>query len=141
VATIIRNDLIGFYGHKAAYPIINTVVIGDLVDSDGNALIDLQGILDDIRKDIDEEKPQPQLMTIATPGAVLEAVVGTCDACEDFIEKSRVLDLRVQEAKAREEEAEAGRYEARLSKKPPNLNDPIATRNQGPIRVTVKQEK
>jgi len=41
-------------------------------------------------------------------------MVGECDACEEFIRHSRGFDLRVQKAKALEEESEAKRYQARV---------------------------
>jgi hypothetical protein len=141
VAAIIRNELLGFYGHKAAYPIVDLDATSALVDANGKQLINLTSIISAIRTDIQAEKPTPQLVSLPTPGAVLEAAIGECDACEDFIQKTRALDLRTQEAKAREEEAEAARFEARQAKAQPDLDDPLAARNQGAIRIVLKEEK
>lgn len=59
-----------------------------------------------------------------THGTVLEAMLGECDACDDFIQQSRLLDLRTNEAKTRQEEAEARRRELRLEATPPDLSPP-----------------
>jgi hypothetical protein len=73
------------------------------------------------------------------PGTVLEAMVGQCDACEDFIQKSREFDLRTQDAKARQEEAEADRRRLRLEAEPPDLSDPRAT-SAGTVTVNVSEK-
>jgi hypothetical protein len=52
---------------------------------------------------------------------VLEAVTGRCDGCEDYIQESRITDLRKQAADAGQKEAEARRREARLDATPPGL--------------------
>ncbi len=126
IATSIENELLGFYGDRAAYPLRDIKAVPELP-------------LEEIIKGADEEiqtEHTPMLITLPTPGLVLEATVGQCDACEDFIDNSRVIELRQQEAKARQEEAEAGRREARLVATPPDLSDPHPTA-PAEIRVTI----
>jgi hypothetical protein len=103
VASIIDNDLLGFFGHKAAYPIKNLEAVKSWLD------------FEQILRQVEPATPAPQLVTLPTQGTVLEAIVAECDACEDFIRQSRVLDLRTQEAKSKQEEAEADRRERRLT--------------------------
>lgn len=57
-------------------------------------------------------------------GTILEAIVGDCDACEDFVRKSRELDVRLQTANADKEASEATRFRTRLEQVPPDLSDP-----------------
>jgi hypothetical protein len=106
IATIIENELLGFYADRAAYPLRQT---DNLQDS-----LDLDEIIDEARKLIDAEPSPPVLLAMPTPGILLEAVTGQCDACEDFIHKSRLIDLRAQNARAKQEEAEADRRRARV---------------------------
>lgn len=77
-------------------------------------------------------------MTLPTQGTVLESIVGDCDSCEDFIQQSRLIDLRVQEANARQKEQEANRQKLRLEQDPPLLDDPHE--RQGAIRVKLEKD-
>jgi hypothetical protein len=59
----------------------------------------------------------------------VEPSLGTCDACEPFIEEHRVLDLEfrraevdLQKARALQEAAEADRFQKRIAKD--ELDDP-----------------
>lgn len=108
VATILDNDLVGFLGHKAAYPIRDVDVAAV------KPWIDFADLKQKAKDELEREESKPQLITLPTHGTILEAIVGECDACEDFIKQSRVIDLRVQEAKAQEEESEAARYKKRV---------------------------
>jgi hypothetical protein len=108
VASILDNDLVGFLGHKAAYPIREAGLEAVKPWIDFPALT--SQALDVLRAD----EPPPALITLPTHGTILEAIVGECDACEDFIRQSRIIDLRVQEAKAQAEESEAARYRKRV---------------------------
>ncbi len=129
VAAVLDNDLLGFLGHKSAYP------INDLKPLSKAITIDLEEML----KDVSIPAGDPQLVSVPTQGTVLEAMVGQCDACEEFIHISRDLDLRTQEAKARQEEAEADRRQARLDAEPPDLSDPRAT-SAGTVTVNVGEK-
>jgi len=102
VATILDNELRGFLGHKAAYPINDLEAVKPWID------------FDEMKKTISIPPGEPQLVTLPTQGTILEAIIGECDACEDFIQQSRVLDLRTQDAKTRQEESEAARFEKRV---------------------------
>jgi hypothetical protein len=112
VADILENEVLGFLAHKAAYPIIDPNTVKPWVDFEAET------------RDLTYEPAEPQFITLPTQGTILEAVVGECEACEDFIVQSRLIDLRVQEAKAEQEEAEAKRREMRLNAQPPDLSDP-----------------
>lgn len=59
---------------------------------------------------------------LPTPGMTIESRLGRCSAAEDFIEKSRAIELRRLDATARQAESEAARLEARLAAK--KLDDP-----------------
>ena len=73
-----------------------------------------------------------------TPGLIMESIVGDCDGCEDFIRDGRALELRRDEASARQQEAEATRFERRQSANPPDLDDPVQ-RPSPEIRVRLEQ--
>jgi hypothetical protein len=113
VAAVLDDEVRGFLGHKSAYRLLDPQVI---------KAIDLAHVAESAKARLDASLPAPYLVTVPTPGTVLEAMVGQCDACEDFIQQSRVFDLRTQEAKARGEEAEARRRELRLDATPPDLS-------------------
>lgn len=79
----------------------------------------------------DLAKRQATRITLSTGGTQLEAAVGQCSACEDFIDQHRKHDLaiRAEEAqqaveKTRQVKAEADRLDARLKQTPPLLDDP-----------------
>lgn len=128
VAGILDNDLLGFLGHKAAYPINNIDAV--------KYWVDFRQLLNDVQP----TTPQPQLITLPTQGTVLETIVAECDACEDFIQKSRVFDLRTQEAKAKQEEAEARRRKMRLDNQPPDLSDPQDTLKGGRVVINIEDD-
>jgi hypothetical protein len=102
ISAILDNNVLGFLGHKAAYPITNLGVVKPWVD------------FEEIKNSISIPPGEPQLVTLPTQGTVLEAIVGECDGCEDYIHESRAIDLRVQDAKAKQEESEANRYQKRV---------------------------
>jgi hypothetical protein len=103
VAAVLENNLRGFLGSKAAFPITDRAAVGGQIDFDT--------IIGNVAP---EEPAVPQLVTLPTQGTLLDAIVGECDACEEFIQQSRLIDLRVQEAKAKAEESEAERYGKRI---------------------------
>jgi hypothetical protein len=115
IASVIENELLGFYGDRAAYPLRDVSTIAE---------VNLADVIGEADKEVRGAKDAPFLISMPTPGLLLEAIVGDCNACEDFIERSRLLDLRQQEAKARQEEAEADRRAQRLAAVPPDLSDP-----------------
>jgi hypothetical protein len=113
---LIDNELLGFIGNRAAFPIrdINAV----------RRWINYGPILDRARKEIANQKVRPVLVALPAPGSMLQTVLGVCDGCEDYIQQSRLIDLRTQDAKAKQEEQEARRRQFRLDAQPPDLSDP-----------------
>lgn len=124
VAGILANDILGFVGHKVAFGISNPDAF--------KAQVDLAGLAQSIT--VPEEAPR--LITVPTQGTILEASLGSCYACDDFIKASRDEDLRLQRANAASAEAEALRRELRLQQSPPNLDDPQGLRGSG-VSITV----
>jgi hypothetical protein len=106
VSGILGGELLGFLGHKSALPITDLESV--------KRWVDFPALISDVTTSMAHDEPPPQLIAMPTQGTVLEAILGTCDGCEDFIRESRVIDLRVQDAKARQEESEAGRFEKRV---------------------------
>ncbi|MFQ5846208.1 MAG: hypothetical protein ACE5IQ_00885 [Candidatus Methylomirabilales bacterium] len=102
VAAILQNEILGLLGHKAAYRLTDLEAVEPWVK------------FEEMRNGISAEPGEPQLVTLPTPGTVDEAVLGECDVCEPFIQQSRLIDLRVQDAKAKQEESEAARYGKRV---------------------------
>jgi hypothetical protein len=125
IATVIENELLGFHADKAAYPLRQTANL--------QSALDLDKVLAEARKEVEAEPPPPTLVSVPTPGVLLEAMTGQCDACEDFIRESRVIDLRAQEAKASQEEAEADRRKQRLAAN--DLSEPLTAPGKLVIEV------
>ena len=106
IANLIENELIGFYADKAAYPLRRIKGLQDDVD--------LADVLADVDKLIAEGPPPSMLVTMPTPGTLMEAIVGECDACETYIRDSRAIDLREQAARASQAEVEAVRRQTQI---------------------------
>lgn len=124
VASVLENEILGFLGHKVAFRLINADAVSDQIDfaalASGVAL---------------EERPA-QLITVPTQGTILEASIGQCDACETFIQESRIIDLQVQRANAAKADLESRRLQMRLDANPPDLSDPGASTGKT-VTVTV----
>ncbi len=118
VAAVLGTDVLGFLGHKQGFAVIEPQAI---------KAIDFNGVISTVREQFDADPPAPRLLTLPTGGTILEAIVGECDGCEEYVHQSRAIDLRLQEAKAKQEEVEASRREMRLNAEPPDLSDPNAT--------------
>ncbi|GAA4374883.1 hypothetical protein GCM10023152_18130 [Agromyces bauzanensis] len=131
-ASQIENELIGFHGDRGAFPLREPFTIEE---------IDLANLIEEIdadRKKLeDESKVQPILISMPTPGTLLEAVTGECDACETYIDESRAIDVRLQGARAAIEEVEADRRRQRVADH--DLSDPSPPSN-ATLVVEVKQE-
>jgi hypothetical protein len=108
----VDNDVLGFIGDKAVLPFRTEVEPSVHSWFRGNVL-DNAGL---------REEPTPFPVTLPTPGVTLEARLGQCSACEDFIEDTRALDLDLRRAQLRQAQAEADRLEARV--KASELEDP-----------------
>jgi hypothetical protein len=78
-------------------------------------------LLSDLRDQIEVPDLTDTVM-LPSPGMTIESRLGTCSACEDFIERSREIELRRLGAMAQQAELEAARMQARL--KAQQLGDP-----------------
>jgi hypothetical protein len=99
-------------------------------------------VLPDLSKEIakadtslSDAQLKPRLVTMPTAAHVLEAIIGGCPACEDFIRESRALDLQTQKGKADQETFKAERLRKRLDQNPPLLDDPNALSSGVTINV------
>lgn len=113
VSAMLENRILGFLGRKAAYRLTDPAAIKD---------VDFANLIDEALRAQGDDAPAPLLVTLPTQGTLLEAMLGQCDSCDDFIQQSRVIDLRTQEAKARSDEAQARRLAMRLDAG--DLSDP-----------------
>ena len=116
ILDVVDNELLGFMGNRGAYPIHDLTAV--------EPWIDFAPILKQAQSDVDNQQVKLRLLTLPAPGTVLQAVVSECYGCEEYIAESRSADLRMQAAKARQEELEAKRREERLAAQPPDLSDP-----------------
>ncbi len=112
---------------------------------------ELKRFADDILDDLSATEVGERRIDLPTPGIALETRLGSCDACEPFIARSREIDLAQRREQVRAAEAatdlqqlEARRYAARLDGTEPRLDDP-RTSDEGvrlrldPVRVVVEQ--
>ena len=106
VAALIENRLLGFLGDYAAYPLrtLNAVQV-----------VDLEKVLRKMREALKEFESIAVHIPMPSDGQILEATVGECDACEPYIDHSRLIDLRLQAANADKAEAEALRLSRRVN--------------------------
>lgn len=140
---IVRNEIVGFFNDHALFPLVEMTLFVDLLKAAAAMQVsvkDLEKLITDITDKIDKDG-KPRLVTIPTPATLMEATVGECDACEDYIVESRKIDLKQQEvkvgldeARARVENAEANRRERRLASQPPDLSEPV---DHSPARIVV----
>lgn len=121
------GELLGFVDGKAAYALSRLDLFQDPADSI-QVLKDLRDIMD---------KQTELTIQLPTGGTTLEAFLGCCDGCEDFIQKSRETELRTGEARAEQEEAEAERRRARLNASLPDLAEFVSP-SGGSLTVRVE---
>lgn len=116
-ADIVDPWPIGMVGHRLAFPVST----------------DYPGAQEFIAGIFGDKLPPPRTeeVTLPTTAITMEARLGSCDGCEEFIRDSRAIDLRTRKAAARRDEAiavqeekEASRRQARLDHIPPMLDDP-----------------
>jgi hypothetical protein len=128
---IVGKQVLGFVGDKAAMPV--------LIDQ-------IAALLDWFNANVTNGEfgpdPPAQLLILPTPALTMEARLGLCDACEDFIMKHRDLDLQLKtaevaaaQAHADQEASEAQRYKQRLAGTPPDLDTPTCCDGQVTVRV------
>jgi hypothetical protein len=112
----------GFHGRFGALPVSDL----DWVESEGG--LDWEKTVETLA-DKARRQSRREEITLATPGMTVEPSLGKCDACEPFIEEHRALDLEfrraevdLQKSRARQEAAEADRFQKRIAKD--ELDDP-----------------
>jgi hypothetical protein len=136
---LVENEPLGFVGTKAALPLraqtlqafssLKTWFEGNVVQN---------GALG--------EQLAALTVTLPTPGVSIEARLGECDACEEFVSKQRELELRQRaaeaksaEERAKQEESETERYKKRLQATEPKLDDPDPNQGTQAIRIMLQQ--
>jgi hypothetical protein len=72
--------------------------------------------------DVKETEPSASTVLLPTPGMSIESRLGRCTGCEDYIERTRAIELRRLSAVADQAEHEATRLKARLDATPPRLD-------------------
>jgi hypothetical protein len=135
---LISANPIGVVNGKLAFP----VNLDDAIAADPSTLSALATWFDTLIRDNTDldDGPAPSVMSLPTPAITLETRLGTCDACEEFIEESRHADLRKRRAEAKRMEQEAHRLELRLQQNPPDLRDPEPRRHEPAFTLKVIQE-
>jgi hypothetical protein len=121
------NQLLGFVGEKAAYPLRLEALPGGLTKYlRENVTETLEGIDTETDGEIDYSA------TVPTNGVYMEAMLGNCDALEPYMQDRRDIDLQTRKAAAIRSEAEAAqqveevnRLQARLAHVPPLLDSPF----------------
>ena len=93
----------------------------------------LEAFLLNMLGDVKETEPSTSTVLLPTPGMSIESRLGRCTGCEDYIERTRAIELRRLSAVADQAEHEAARLKARLDSRPPVL-DSEATRHEA-VRV------
>jgi hypothetical protein len=78
-------------------------------------VIDKAKMLLDMFKDRIDVPTETDTVLLPSPGLTIDARLGRCSACEDFIEDSRRLDIELRQAQVRQAVAEADRLEKRVS--------------------------
>ncbi|WP_156241527.1 hypothetical protein [Microbacterium oryzae] len=126
LSAVVENRIIGFQGQDVAFPLADLTAVPE---------VELQKLVADLETDIANFQSVPVLISVPSSGQVLEATVGECDACEDYVHRSRKIDLRLQGASARQAEAEADRLEARLQS---NLFDDPSSPQTPAITVNLR---
>ncbi len=113
ITSHIDPRLLGFHGHKAIYAIRDPAVLA------------ASGLAPDLCAQLTKSITLPAAFELSLPttGTTMEAHLGQCDACEDYIRDSRALELDRGRAEARQLAAEADRRERRLAAMPPLLEE------------------
>ena len=97
----------------------------------------LEAFLLNMLGDVKETEPSTSTVLLPTPGMSIESRLGRCTGCEDYIERTRAIELRRLSAVADQAEHEAARLKARLDSTPPRLDrDEIRSE---PLRVELNR--
>ncbi len=84
----------------------------------------LEAFLLNMLGEVKETEPSTSTVLLPTPGMSIESRLGRCTGCEEYIERSRAIELRRLAAVADQAEQEAARLKGRLEAKPPLLEAP-----------------
>jgi hypothetical protein len=71
--------------------------------------------------EVRETEPSNATILVPTPSMSIESRLGRRTGCEDYLERTRAIELRRLGAAADQEEQEVARRKARLEAKPPLL--------------------
>jgi hypothetical protein len=82
----------------------------------------LEAFLLNLLGEVKETEPSTSTVLLPTPGMSIESRLGRCTGCEEYIERSRAIELRRLSAVAEQAEHEAARLRARLDSIPPRLD-------------------
>jgi hypothetical protein len=82
----------------------------------------LEAFLLNMLGEVKETEPSTSTVLLPTPGMSIESRLGRCTGCEEYIERSRAIELRRLSAVADQAEHEAARLKARLESTPPRLD-------------------
>jgi hypothetical protein len=97
----------------------------------------LEAFLLNMLDEVKEIEPSDSTVLLPTPGMSIESRLGRCSGCEEFVERSRTIELRRLTAVADQAEQEAARLKARLEANPPRLDAP--DRQPAGVRVELAQ--
>lgn len=138
LSAYVHNDVLGFVGLKAALPYRMTDDISVYAWFVKNVL-ENEGL---------KNQSTSTTITLPTKGVTMEARLGQCDCCEEFIMKHRELDLKQKmadvnsaEERAKQEALETERYHKRLQQTPPMLEDPDPNQSANRLMLSIRQEK
>jgi len=84
----------------------------------------LEAFLENMVDGVRETEPAVATVLLPTPGLSIESRLGRCSGCEEFIEKSRAIEIRRLSAVADQAEQEAARMKAGLGSASPPLAAP-----------------
>jgi hypothetical protein len=82
----------------------------------------LEAFLLNMLGEVKETEPSTSTVLLPTPGMSIESRLGRCTGCEEYIERTRAIELRRLAAVADQAEHEAARLKARLESTPPRLD-------------------
>jgi hypothetical protein len=137
----VDNELLGFVGDKAAYPLRLDALPRGLADYLRDKVLKFDP---DKKERLNGVNTEPLLeknidsATLPTNGVYMEAMVGNCEALEPFLLDHRKLDVLDKQAEvdrkteeARQAKKETERYDLRLKQSPPLLEFPQPVTENG----------
>jgi len=111
---IVDPHSVGFLGNRLAFPVRLDV------SAEARALVEAL-----IAQNAEVQNVERvENVALPTPAVTVESRLGMCDGCEEFIERSRELELKAKDLQNQLAEQEVARYTARLAQNTPLLDDP-----------------